>query len=54
MSKPLDDDDDDVIGGLYENGHWAWDEKVNALVFKRYRQCITYKYILITIWFLYV
>ncbi|XP_035431791.1 uncharacterized protein LOC118263737 isoform X3 [Spodoptera frugiperda] len=34
MSKPLDDDDDDVIGGLYENGHWAWDEKVNALVFK--------------------
>ncbi|CAH1635191.1 unnamed protein product [Spodoptera littoralis] len=34
MSRAMDDDDDDVFGGIYENGHWIWDDKVNALVFK--------------------
>lgn len=30
-----DDDDEEVTDGVYENGHWIWDEKVNELIFKR-------------------
>uniref|UniRef100_A0A2A4JBG2 Protein phosphatase 1 regulatory subunit 36 n=1 Tax=Heliothis virescens TaxID=7102 RepID=A0A2A4JBG2_HELVI len=30
----FDDDDDEVAGGIYENGHWAWDDKENEIVFK--------------------
>ncbi|CAF4936864.1 unnamed protein product [Pieris macdunnoughi] len=28
-----DDDDEGGFGGLYEDGHWVWDEKTEALVF---------------------
>lgn len=29
------DDDDEGFGGLYEEGHWIWDENTGALVFIR-------------------
>lgn len=31
-----DDDDDEVFGGAFEDGHWIWDESTQALVFIRY------------------
>lgn len=31
-----DDDDETGFGGLYEDGHWVWDDNVQALVFVRY------------------
>lgn len=31
-----DHDEDDGFGGLYENGHWIWDEVVQALAFVRF------------------
>ncbi|XP_021184567.3 uncharacterized protein LOC110372286 isoform X1 [Helicoverpa armigera] len=34
MSTYDDDDDDDIEGGIYENGHWAWDDKQNEMVFR--------------------
>lgn len=29
------DDDDEGTGGLYEDGHWTWDEVSGALIFVR-------------------
>lgn len=31
-----DDEDEEEFGGLYENGHWVWDNNVQALVFVRF------------------
>lgn len=31
-----DDDDEGGFGGLYEDGHWVWDEQNETLVFVRY------------------
>ncbi|CAH0628890.1 unnamed protein product [Chrysodeixis includens] len=28
-----DDDDEGAFGGLYEDGHWVWDDRVQALAF---------------------
>lgn len=30
-----DDEEECGFGGLYENGHWAWDDNVEGLVFVR-------------------
>lgn len=30
-----DDDDEGGFGGLYEDGHWEWDESTGELVFIR-------------------
>lgn len=29
------DDEDEGFGGLYEDGHWEWDESTEELVFIR-------------------
>ena len=31
----MDDDEDEFFGGLYEDGHWVWDEQTQALVYVR-------------------
>lgn len=31
-----EDDEEGFFGGLYEDGHWVWDEVSAALVFVRY------------------
>lgn len=31
-----DDDDEGGFGGLYEDGHWAWDENTRGLIFVRF------------------
>lgn len=33
-----DDDEDESFGGLYDGGHWAWDESIEGLVFVRFVQ----------------
>lgn len=36
-----DDDEDESFGGLYEGGHWVWDESSGSLVFVRLVQSIS-------------
>lgn len=31
-----DEDDEGGFGGLYENGHWTWDEQTQGLLFVRF------------------
>lgn len=33
-----DDDEEEGFGGLYEDGHWIWDDSVGSLVFMRFVQ----------------
>ncbi|XP_026326703.1 protein phosphatase 1 regulatory subunit 36-like [Hyposmocoma kahamanoa] len=35
-----DDDDEESFGGLYEDGHWVWDDSVGALIFVSDRPAI--------------
>lgn len=37
-----DDEEEGGFGGLYEDGHWMWDENTEALIFIR-----SYIYVLI-------
>lgn len=30
-----DEEDEGGFGGLYEDGHWVWDEETEGLVFVR-------------------
>lgn len=30
-----DDDDEGAFGGMYEDGHWVWDDNAQALAFVR-------------------
>lgn len=30
-----DDDDKGNFGGLYEDGHWIWDDTANGMMFVR-------------------
>lgn len=38
-----DDEDEGSFTGLYENGHWVWDDATNALMFVRYESFLLYK-----------
>lgn len=31
-----DDDDEGGFGGMYEDGHWVWDDSSKGLIFVRY------------------